>query len=145
MKTSQLIAVAVLAVATVTALTGCSNDATPAATAVSSQRTPAAVGSSTETITPSATAESTPPAMTFEVGGKWYPEKFYNCALAIWNSRVAEGNKLVGKRDAAGANDVVVNGVHYPEAADYSKAKGWPATFEATVTDPRTIKVCGRP
>jgi hypothetical protein len=110
----------------VLALAGCSDD--PATSAPS----PAPMTS----VTP------TPPSEMI-VDGKGYPLTYATCAQKIWDGRVAEWNHLVEERDAKGAAEVVVAGKTYLDSAAYGKAKGWPASFKATLDDPATTKACG--
>lgn len=124
---------AVLAVA---ATASCSHDQ-PAA----QPPAPAPTSSSTAVTVPAPTA-TIAPEVTVQFGGKSYPQKYYDCAQKLWDTRVDEWNRLVVKRDSSGAADVVVNGVTYRTSAEYGKAKGWPATMEATLTAEATKAAC---
>lgn len=106
------------------AVAGCSDDPEPPAAA------------------PPAVVVSTPPPPSVIVDGKSYPQAFADCAQMLWDGRVAVWNKLVQARDAAGRDQVVVDGKSYDDQPAYFKAKAWPATFEATLTAAATKAAC---
>jgi ABC-type Fe3+-hydroxamate transport system substrate-binding protein len=99
---------------------GCSSDDDPAAAPATSSTT----SSTSPVLTPTA-----PPEMI--VDGKRYPLTFATCAQKLWDDRVDEWNALV---QAGKSGDT--------DQAGYFKAKGWPASFAATLDAPTTRTAC---
>jgi hypothetical protein len=128
---------AVLIAAAGLVLAGCSGGGDPAGPVQEHTDGMPVSSSSASAVTPTA-----PPEMIVE--GKRYPLAYATCGQKLWDQRIDEWNRLVQERDAKGAANVVVDGKEYPDQGSYFKAKGWPASFKATLHAGVTERACPR-